>query len=67
MNNYAVHSRSNLYFIFSNKVGIPKLHWTGKDGDFNVMIIDLLGHSLEDLFTLCSLKFSLKTVLLLAE
>jgi serine/threonine protein kinase len=48
-------------------VGIPSIRWFGVDGDFNVMVIDLLGKSLEDLFNDCGRNFSLKTVLMLAD
>ena len=48
-------------------MGIPSVRWYGIEGDFNVMIIDLLGKSLEDLFNECGRKFNLKTVLMLAD
>ncbi|KAK2381875.1 casein kinase protein [Trifolium repens] len=39
----------------------------GTDGDHNVLVINLLRRSLEDLSVFCGSKFSLKTVLMLAD
>jgi hypothetical protein len=50
-----------------NTVGIPKIHWLAMEPEFNIMVMDLLGPSLADLFNYCSKKFSLKSTLMLAD
>lgn len=47
--------------------GIPNVRWFGIEGDYNVLVMDLLGPSLEDLFNFCSRKLSLKSALMLAD
>ena len=58
---------SKLYKILAGGAGIPTVRWFGVEGDYSVMVMDLLGPSLEDLFNFCHRKFSLKTVLMLAD
>ncbi|KAA8534818.1 hypothetical protein F0562_029740 [Nyssa sinensis] len=58
---------SKLYRILQGGTGIPNLRWFGVEGDYNVLVMDLLGPSLEDLFNFCKRKLSLKTVLMLAD
>ncbi|KAG6535787.1 hypothetical protein ZIOFF_000816 [Zingiber officinale] len=58
---------AKLYNILQGGSGIPNIKWCGADGEENVLVLDLLGPSLEDLFVYCGRRFSLKTVLMLAD
>jgi casein kinase 1 alpha len=61
---------SKVYRILQEGLGIPRIQWYGLDGvknQYNALVMDLLGPSLEDLSNLCGGRFSIKTVLMLAE
>ncbi|XP_063433700.1 casein kinase I isoform X4 [Mytilus trossulus] len=58
---------SKLYKILQGGVGIPHIRWWGQEREYNVLVMDLLGPSIEDLFNFCSRKFTMKTVLMLAD
>ncbi|XP_031095247.1 casein kinase 1-like protein 1 [Ipomoea triloba] len=65
-------SAATLWIITFEKLlpcgsGVPNVRWFGVEGDYNVLVMDLLGPSLEDLFNFCSRKLSLKTVLMLTD
>ncbi|SAM01454.1 hypothetical protein [Absidia glauca] len=55
------------YKILAGSPGIPYAHYYGQEGLHNVLVIDLLGASLEDLFDACSRRFTVKTVAMLAK
>ncbi|KAJ9466309.1 Casein kinase I [Diplonema papillatum] len=60
---------SKVYKLLQGRgvAGIPQVKHVGIEGDFNVMVIDLLGPSLEELFTYCNRQLSLKSTLLIGE
>ena len=56
-----------LYMALQGGIGIPKFHWVGGQGDYNILIMELLGQSTEDLFIYCKRKFTLLTTLMLGD
>lgn len=55
------------YKILVGCPGIPNVYYFGQEGLHNILVIDLLGPSLEDLFDHCNRKFSIKTVVMVAK
>jgi casein kinase I family protein HRR25 len=52
-----------VYKTLAGSARVPFMHWFGTECNYNAMVTNLLGPSLEDLFNFCNQKFSLKMAL----
>lgn len=62
-----VEHEARIYQVIEDGLGVPTVHHVEQTGLYTVMVMDCLGKSLEDLFSLCKRKFSVKTVLMIAD
>ena len=60
-------SEAQLYKLLQGIKGIPKFYWSGTEGGLNIMIMELLGPSLDNILCKYVHRFSIQTVLYLAE
>jgi hypothetical protein len=56
-----------IYKLLDGIVGFPTIHHMGIEGDYNAMIMDLLGPSIADLLKYCKNRFTIKTTAMLAD
>ncbi|GLV34247.1 Casein kinase Ialpha [Carabus blaptoides fortunei] len=58
---------SKIYRTLRGGKCVPDISFYGQEGNYNILVMELLGPSLEDLFTYCNRRFTIKTVLMLAD
>jgi hypothetical protein len=56
-----------VYGKVAGATGIPCVRWFGTETGYYALVLERLGPSLDDVFTRCAFRFSLTTVLLLAN
>jgi len=59
-------SEVQFYEDLQNDIGIPRVRWSGSKGEYNIMVLDVLGPSLDNLFKKRK-RFSVKSVCMLAK
>ncbi|EDV92678.1 GH18700 [Drosophila grimshawi] len=60
-------NEAKMYRIISAGIGFPRIHHRSTEKRYNMLVMDLLGPSLEDMFDYCKRQFTYKTVLMLAD
>ncbi|KAK3364788.1 kinase-like domain-containing protein, partial [Lasiosphaeria ovina] len=65
-NEFKVYKSLDGYYKNPIVAGFPRYYYFGLQGLYRILFVDLLGLSLEELFSRCSRRFTLKTVLMLA-
>ena len=67
MTDHRLRHEYKVYRELQTAPGFAKCYYFGLQNSYNLFVMDLLGPSLEDQFDKCGRKFSLKTVLMIAD
>jgi casein kinase I homolog HRR25 len=67
LEHHRLEHEAHVYNSLAGGVGIPFVHCFIITEEYKFSVLDLLGPNLEDLFTFCDRKLTLKTVLLVAD
>lgn len=62
-----IENEARIYAALAGGTGIPQLLWFGAEGEYCVLAYELLGPTLCDLRQYSGYRFSLKTILMLAD
>jgi serine/threonine protein kinase len=57
----------NIYKSIGNHIGVPRFKWFGQEHNQRVLVLSLLGLSLENIFVGSGCRFGLRTVLAIAN
>ena len=61
------HEKEIYDILYEKDRGIAKLFWSGVQGDYHVLVMELIGPSLDQLFKICRERFTLGTVALIGR
>ncbi|KAG2224720.1 hypothetical protein INT45_009035 [Circinella minor] len=57
----------HIYEMLTGAPGFPQSYYYGHETGYNILVMDLLGPNLDELFNLCDKQFSPKTVCMIAK
>lgn len=52
-----------IYKLLQSETGFPEVYYYGQIPNYNVLVMQILGKNLEQVFNMCKRQFSLKTIL----
>lgn len=62
-----LYNEAQFYKLLSETIGFPACYFYGNHSNNHLLVLEYLGKTLQELFEMCNKKFSLKTVLMIAD